>query len=474
MDFFVDGSCYFRLNKSTINWITYGMNVNKFLIFLKKGDNRTQTVKKNAFGAILIKGFSILIQLMLVPLTLGYLSSELYGIWLTLSSVLLWLNFFDVGFTLGLKNKLAESIALGEYHKGQSLVSTTYFMMIVIFVPLCLILECIVPVINWSSFLNVNPTYNEQLVDVMQILVVCFCLQMILNVLSAVLSAYQKVALASALPVIGNFLALIVIYLLTRYTEPSLKNMALSVSYLPIFVFFVCSIIFFRGKLKLISPSVKAIDFSLVRNIFSLGIKFFIIQIQMIVLYQSTNILISNISSPLDVTSYNIAYKYMGIASMMFSIILGPLWPAFTDAYAKKDYKWMNSVYRQMMRLYGLILVVVIVMMIVSPIIYDIWFNSKVFIPYLMTISVGIYVLIHAWDSLQVALINGIGCVTLQTYVTLIGLVLHIPLSLFLGKYLGALGVISSMIIINIVYSIVFTIQLKILLKNKGFGIWIK
>lgn len=450
------------------------MNISNFFIFLKKGDNRTQTVKKNALGAILIKGFSILIQLMLVPLTLGYLSSELYGIWLTLSSILLWLNFFDVGFTLGLKNKLAESMAFGDYHKGQSLVSTTYFMMIAIFVPLCLILECIIPIINWSSFLNVNPVYNEQLVDVMQILVVCFCLQMILNVLSAVLSAYQKVALASALPVIGNFLALIVIYLLTKYTEPSLKNMALSVSYLPILVFLVCSIIFFKGKLKSIRPSVKNIDLSTVGNIFSLGIKFFIIQIQIIVLYQSTNILISNISSPLDVTSYNITYKYMGIASMMFSIILGPLWPAFTDAYAKKDYKWMNSIYRRMVRLYGLIVVAVIAMIIVSPIVYDIWFKSKVVIPLLMTISVGVYVLIHAWDSLQVALINGIGCITLQTYVTLVGLILHIHLSLFLGKYLGVFGAILSMIIINTTYSIVFTFQLGRLLKNKGFGIWIK
>lgn len=127
-----------------------------------------------------------------------------------------------------------------------------------------------------------------------------------------------------------------------------------------------------------------------------------------------------------------------------------------------------------MVRLYGLIVVAVIAMIIVSPIVYDIWFKSKVVIPLLMTISVGVYVLIHAWDSLQVALINGIGCITLQTYVTLVGLILHIPLSLFLGKYLGVFGVILSMIIINTTYSIVFTFQLGRLLKNKGFGIWIK
>lgn len=66
-------------------------------------DKRTTTIKKNIIGSFLIKGCSIIISLMLVPITLGYVSSELYGIWLTLSSIMMWISFFDIGFTLGLK-----------------------------------------------------------------------------------------------------------------------------------------------------------------------------------------------------------------------------------------------------------------------------------------------------------------------------------------------------------------------------------
>lgn len=442
--------------------------------YINRGNERTRNVKKNVIGSILIKGSSILIQLLLVPLTLGYLSPELYGIWLTLSSILLWLNFFDVGFTLGLKNKLAEAIAAKDYKKGKALVSTTYFMMIIIFIPLCLLLELSVPYINWSSFLNVNQIYNTQLIEVVQVLVICFCLQMILNVITSVLAANQQVALSSAFPVIGNFFAVIAIYFLTKFSEPSLLNLALAISYLPIIVLLISSIIIFNGKLKLLRPNIKNVDTHLVKNIFSLGIRFFIIQIQMIVLYQTTNILISNVSSPLDVTSYNIAYKYTSTASMAFSIIFGPLWPAFTDAYTKKDYTWMNNVYKRMKQLYMLICIVVTIMVAISPVIYNIWLGCKANVDYIMTTTVAIYVLIHVWSSLQTALINGIGCVTLQTYVTLIGLILHIPLSLFLGKYIGALGVVTSMIVINIIYSSVFTTQLRKLLNGRACGIWTK
>ena len=159
---------------------------------------------------------------------------------------------------------------------------------------------------------------------------------------------------------------------------------------------------------------------------------------------------------------------------MAFSIILGPLWPAFTDAYTKKDYTWMNNVYRRMVQLYMLICIIVAIMVAISPIIYNIWLGSKANVDYIMTTIVAAYVLISAWDSLQVALINGIGCVTMQTYVTLIGLVLHIPLSIFIGKYIGALGVVTSMIIINIIYSSVFTTQIRKLLNGSARGIWIK
>lgn len=442
--------------------------------YLHTGSDRTLIVKKNVLGSIAIKGCSIIIQLMLVPLTLDYLSPELYGIWLTLSSVVMWINFFDVGFTLGLKNKLTEAIALGDFKRGKALVSTTYFMMIVIFAPLCIVIELLLPLINWSSFLNIAPAYNEQLIQVMQVLTMCFCLQMIFNVISSVLAAYQKVALSSVLPVIGNFFAIIVIYLLTKFSEPSLLGLALAISYLPIAVYFISSIIFFKGNLKAIRPSIRAINTKLIKEIFALGVRFFIIQIQLIVLYQSTNILISNISNPCDVTAYNIAYKYLSVVLMVLNIFLSPLWPAFTDAYTKKDFTWMKNVYRQMVKLYKILVVVIIVMTALSPAVYKIWVGDSEIVSLNMTIAVSVYIMVLSWNTFHTILINGIGHVTVQTCANIFGMCLHIPLSFFLSHYINSIGVIVSLITINLIYAIIFSFQLKKELSNTASGVWCK
>lgn len=446
----------------------------KISSFINKGDRRTVAVRKNIVGSLFVKGCSIVISLLIVPLTLGYVSSDLYGIWLTLSSIMMWLNFFDIGFTLGLKNKLAEAITLGDMQRGKALVSTTYFMMISIFIPLCIILEIIIPHINWASFLNVDSSYSPDIIKTLHILAACFCVQMIVNVLTAVLAAYQKVALSSAFPVIGNFISLFIILLLTKYAPPSLSLLALTVSTIPVLVIIIASLVLYSRTFEVVAPKWTFVRKEYIKDLFNLGSKFFLIQIQVVVLYQCTNILISNLSGPSDVTSYNIAYKYITISTMILSIIVAPLWPAFTEAYTKQDYAWMKNVYNKMCKLWGVLVIAVILMIIASPIVYKLWIGDKAYISFTMTVLVGVYSIIHSWNLIQNIMINGIGAIELQTRIALVGLISHIPLSIFLGKYVGCYGVIISMIMIITLYSTVFTIQIRKILNKTATGLWLK
>ena len=441
---------------------------------LQQGSSRSVTVKKNIIGSLFVKGCSIVISLLLVPLTLGYVSSDLYGIWLTLSSIMIWLNFFDIGFTLGLKNKLAEAITLGNMQRGRELVSTTYFIMISIFVPLCIVLEIIIPYIDWASFLNVSTHYNPDIIRTLHILAACFCVQMIVNVLTAVLAAYQKVALSSTFPVIGNFISLFIILFLTKCCPPSLSMLALAVSTIPILVVIIASFILYNRIFAAVAPAWHSVRKGYIKDLFNLGSKFFLIQIQIVVLYQCTNILISNLSGPTDVTSYNIAYKYITISMMILAIIMAPLWPAFTDAYTKQDYAWMKKVYHKMCKLWVVLAIIVILMIFASPIVYKLWIGNKAHIPLMMTVLIGMYAIVHSWNVIQTNMINGIGTIKLQTRMTLLGLIAHIPFSLFLGKYISYYGVIMSMIVINSIYSAVFTIQIRKILNKTASGLWLK
>lgn len=436
--------------------------------------SRTATVAKNVFASFAIKGISVFVSFALVPLTIGYVSPELYGVWLTLSSILTWLNFLDIGFSQGLKNKLTEAIALSDWEKGKSLVSTTYFIMVVIFVPICLLLELLVPCINWCELLNVDSQYENEITKVMYVMIAFACIQMIVHVLISVVAAYQKVALSSSFGVIGNIISLVIIYILTKTCPPSLLLLSISFGSLPIIVILIASFILYNGRFKSVAPNIHYIDRKYIKEIFSLGYKFFIINIQVIVLYQSTNILISNVSSPNDVTTYNIAYRLLNLAMMAYTIITAPLWPAYTDAYTRGDYNWMRRMRSKMQRVLLISMLCCVLLVILSPFIYRIWIGNQVEIPYQMTIMVAAYVMVYCWMQLNGTLIVGMGIVKVETILVTVGMTVHIPLSLILGKYLGCYGVLTSLILINFMYAIVMHIQVNMLLNKTATGVWNK
>lgn len=441
---------------------------------LSSSDSRNQNIKNNVLGSFFNKGCNILLQLLLVPMTLHYLDANVYGIWLTLSSVVLWLGMFDIGFSLGLKNKLTESIANADYERGKELVSTTYVILLCVFIPLCILLEFIIPYINWSTFLNVSHTYNLEITQVMHVLVLCVCIQMIVITINTVLASFQKVALGGFFTVIANFISVIIIYFLTKYTSPSMLYLSMTISFVPILIYIVASLYFYCGKLKMVCPSIKYYRKSLIREIFGLGIKFFVINVQVIAMYQTTNILISNISTPHDVTAYNIGYKYISTALMIFSLMLSPFWPAFTDAFTRKDFPWMNRVFSKLTKLYWGVFLLVVLMVMCSPVVYKLWVGSSTIVPWSMSISIGIYIIINSWLAIMINLLNGIGSIKLQSIIMIIGVCFHIPFSLLLGRYIGAIGVVVSMTILSAIYGIIFTKQLKMILARTATGIWLK
>ena len=76
--------------------------------------------------------------------------------------------------------------------------------------------------------------------------------------------------------------------------------------------------------------------------------------------------------------------------------------------------------------------------------------------------------------TLNGTLIVGMGKLYVETIMVVVGMLLHIPLSLFLGSIIGAYGVLISLIVINLFYAVLMDVQVRKLLDKTATGIWIK
>ena len=292
------------------------------LIYLKSffsGNTRTIKVKQNILVSFLVKCCSIIISLLLVPLTLNYLNSYEYGIWLTLSSILIWVNYFDMGLANGLRNKLAEALAIGDIQKGRIYVSTTFFLLFAIISIVLLGFFLLQGFINWNQILNVDSQIN--LNSVIIVVFTFFCLTFVFKFIGNIFLAAQLSAVNDFLIFLGNLLALIIIIIMKSMIPGSLHNIAFVYSLSPVIVYLLAYPFTFYIKYPNLRPTIYLVKIKYAKDLLGLGLQFFIIQIGCLILFATANVMISQMFGPDQVTIYNLSYKYFSVLTMAGVII---------------------------------------------------------------------------------------------------------------------------------------------------------
>lgn len=449
------------------------MNIRKWI---DSGDKRSVLLKKNIIASFALKGISIFISLQIVPLTINYVNQTQYGIWLTLSSLMAWFFFFDIGLTHGFRNRFAEARAKGDIETARIYVSTTYAALTIMFMGMISLVLATNSFIDWSNILNIDPAYSEELSRVFIIIVSFFGLNIVFSTFTTMLTADQKPALQSMIQVIGQAIALMVIYILTRICngEGRLQTLAFIFSGIPVAVILLSSIIFFSTKYKEVAPTFRCVRFGYVKSILGLGSEFFIITTSMLFIFNLMNIIISRILGPDAVTEYNIAYKYFSVLYMFIVLILNPFWSAFTDAYTRKDYAWMSRMFKLLERVWIISIPILLLMYALSQYFYRFWIGDTVIVSMPVNISVAVYIIFLILGNIYMYMINGIGKVRIQLIIYSSFAVIAYPIMTLMCKYWGITGLLLVPVVVYAVQGILCRIQLKKILQNTATGLWDK
>jgi O-antigen/teichoic acid export membrane protein len=440
-------------------------------------EKRIAKAKKHIKVSFIVKGLGILISFLLVPLTIGYVDKTIYGIWMTLFSVVSWFRFFDIGLDNGLRNKFAEALAKNAPQQASMYLSTTYAILGLIAVVLIAGYFAIEPLLDWVAILNVPPSYVEDVRRAAKVTWVFFCLNFVFKLINTVVIADQRPAIVGAINLISSILILVVVFLLTQYTEGSLLRLAWVLSGIPLLVLMGATLWFYLGKYREMRPKITLVDFGHTKDLVSLGSQFFVIQIIGIVLFTTDNLIISHLYSPQAVTPYAITHKYFGIITRIFGIVAIPFWSAYTDAYTQGDWAWIKRTNKGLKKVWRNMALGSLMMLIASPLVYKIWVPEvEGNIYWLLSVLMWAYVLILSYGSIYVMFVNGIGKVRLQVVSSLIGGVLNIPLSIFFASTLGlgTAGIILATIVCMLYGAVLGPIQFDKIINGRATGIWNK
>lgn len=436
-------------------------------------DGRTRTVVRNSMATAVMKAGVLACSLVMVPITLDYLDSENYGIWMAMTSVLYWFAFFDVGLGNGMRNYLSEALSRNDYVKARAYFSTAMFLLTVIAV--------IMGVVSMAALfrLDLNHIFNTESVDgrslacVMAVAVTFSLIQFVTKNIGMVYIAMQRYAVNDFIIFIGQIVSAVVVYVITRTTEAHLIYIVTAITGIPALMFMFAAIPLIRRYPQL-RPDIRSIDIGSARNIVGKGLGFFVIQItSCLVIFGSANILISHYCGPEQVTVYNISYKIFNILIIVYAIILSPLWNAYTDAAVKGDYAWIRKIFRKSVLLWVASVVLGIFILSVSGWFFKKWVGGSVEIPLGVSVSVFAYVCMFNFNNCVTYLINGLNKIKVQIITSVAGTVMYLAtVCLFVKGDYGIYGISVSMCVVYLFMSLVHLYQCRLLANNRAHGIW--
>ncbi len=451
----------------------FGLNIVKD--FFTKGHPRSLRAKKNIAVSFIAKGFSIIISFLIVPLTLGYVGEVEYGIWMTISSIINWFVFFDIGLGNGLRNKLAEALAINDKELARTYISSVFAVITVIGIVLFLGFFVAANFISWNSVLNTNLVSNQELFLIVVMVFFFFCLNFIFGLVSSILQAMQRYAINDVLGLIAQFAGLISIFVLVETTQGSLFYLCLVYGSKTAVVMVIAAFVLFFGSLKELRPSFAYVNMKKAIPLLNLGLRFFLNQILYLIVTQTSVILVIQFFGPADVTVFNLAVRYMTFTSMVYIMVLAPFLSAFTEAYSKGEYEWIRNTMKRINLIWLLASFVTIMMVFGYKIFFKFWVGDAVTIPFSLIISLALFNIISMWNGTYGLFLNSVGKINLQLYILSLQALFFFPLSyLFYKLNFGLVSIIAAEILLAIFSVYFITVQYNRIVNQNAKGIWFK
>jgi O-antigen/teichoic acid export membrane protein len=429
--------------------------------------NRQKIIFKNISLGILYKALNLIIVFTTIPILLNYLEKEQYGVWVTVFSLVNIVLFVDGGIGNGLKTKLSEALSLKNPQLAKTYISTAYVSISIISI-IVLIIGCfLIYLIDLKSLLNTN--LSEKLLKTVffsTLFMVIF--GFVLNLYKSFYYAAQKSSKVELSLLIYQVLILFSVTVLLQYFPRNLLFVALTYGLSNIIVTIVFTVSFFK-KNKELQPSIKSFSKEKVKDLMGLSLAFFCIQLCMIIIFTTDNLIIANYIGPAEVANYDIVYKFFQLVVTFSVIVQDPLWALYTDAFQRKDYKWIKGTLKRLNKLFLLLIFFIIVLFFVSKPLIKFWLQKELNISNNLLLFMAIFIVVRVYGIIFMNFLNSIGKVKIQMWLYVFGAIINIPLSILFvtSLNLGSTGVIVGTIISIISLSLILPIQTHQILKNK-------
>lgn len=412
-----------------------------------RAKERQRRIALSALASALAKVISVSTALVSVPLTLHYLGTERYGMWMTMSSLVAMLGFADLGIGNGLLSSVASASGRDDRSEIKAYVSSAYGVLSLIALIVVALFALSYSFVDWFRIFNVQTDIAKaEAGPALAVLVCCFALAMPVSIVQKVQMGLQRGFMASLWQCGASLMALAGV-LLAIHRQAPLPWLVLAFVGAPLLAGAMNSATFFLRLAPDIAPSWRSISTAAIRSIAGIGLLFLVLQIVGALAFASDNIIIAQMLGAGAVAGYAVPVQMFNLITTVIAMALSPLWPAYGEAIARGDKDWVRKTFKRSLLLsVGVASVCSTLMVATGPWILRLWVGHAVTPPLLLLTALGVWKVIEVGGNAIAFLLNGAKIVRLQVVTATACAIVAVMLKVILVIQIGMPGVVVATI----------------------------
>lgn len=422
---------------------------------------RAQSIFKTTSVNAVAKVVTAIVQLAMVPIALGYLGQELYGVWMSIAALVAFLQFTDLGVANALIGLVGQAPANGKYAVAKQLLVRGFFLVGGLAATVGLVCWVGLSELPWLAWLNIASSVRSEAFLAAQVALVMFCLGLVLSLVQQVRLGLLEGHISAGYQIVGQLLNLVLLYVGTKLDVSMPILIILSMAGVQLMQ--LVNLLALLKKLKaLAQTSIEVVTHWSLKAILGQSAPFLIIQIMGLIAVQADVLIVSHYLGSDSVTTYAVTQKLFGMPELMIWVFLISLWPAYANAKAEGDWAWVQQTFKRSLRHLLLLNVsVALVLLFAGNALIEMWTRGAVSPNGALLSGMAAMVVVTTWSANLMALMNGLGMAKFQASVVVVFGLVNLVLSIYLTTLFGISGPIWGTVISRAAMSLFLHLRLQ-------------
>jgi O-antigen/teichoic acid export membrane protein len=397
----------------------------------------------STIAALIARAIAIVSTLATVPLAIGYLGPERYGLWVTISSVTAMLTFADFGLGNGLMNLVADASGHGDRAAAHRAVSSAFYMLSALSASAVVLFIFLYGRIAWADALNVTSlTAAAEAGPSVAVFFACLALSLPLGLVQRIQLGYQENYISSLWAALGNLLALAGL-IAAIHVGAGLPWLVLALAGAPVASTALNGVLLFTKRHPDLRPRLRLASRATSVRLMRVGFLFFMLQLAGAIAYQSDVVVAARVVGPDAAAEYAVLLRMFFLVPTLITMVLIPLWPAYGEAIARGDIGWVRTTLKRSLGLSTLVSgSVALGLLVLGDTLLKIWIGPLFHPSFALLLGMALWSTVYTAFNSIAMLLNGATVIAFQVVVATVMAIASILASVQLGTRIGVAGII--------------------------------